>query len=873
MNTRTPLARAIRLAIGGAAGLSAAFAAPLAAAQDDQTVYVVGSRIGRSADFEGPSPVLTLDRTAIENSGYDNLQQLLEKLPVNGNGAFSTRGNNQDSSANGAASISLRGLGADATLVLVNGRRVAISSFAESVTTNFVDINTIPVAAIERVEVLKDGASAVYGSDAVAGVINIVLRKDFDGFEISAGYGDVTKGSSAEYTASAIWGTSGEDSNVTMIFDYYKNETLGNAERGRIGSANNSAYGGEDYRSSRGFPGRFFVDDGEGGSFIQRDPGCPTDQIAGQTCLYDYGPWNLLIPESERTGLLLQAHKGLGAGVEVFTEIAAQHNRSIAQGAPTPLDETAGLTLDEHPNDPYVGTDAVGISRFRTVDAGPRQWSIETDNLRMVLGLRGSIANEWDWEVAAQRARSESTQTGNRNQGWVRTDFLQPLLTSGEYNPFGGTINSQDVIDQITTSLVRQGESELTTLDASVSGAIFDMASGPAMMAAGLEYREESVSDVPDDQFVRGLIFGTEAVQAEADRNNWSAFLEFSFPLTESLELQVAGRYDDYEDFGDTTNPKVALRWAPTDQVALRASWGQGFRAPSLAQVGLGPSQESEFFTDTYGCADNPAYCANTDFTIVFAGNPDLKPEESETLNLGVVFQPMDSLSLSVDYWDIEQDNKIDEVPRIFIYTAECDNQASTICVRGAPLPGDTLGPLDRINSGFVNIGKQTATGVDLAVQYSRDVGSGSVTLGLDYTHLLEFDKVVLDSTGLAFETQEFAGEYEYPEDRAALTSDWQFGDWGIHTRLNYIGSFKDWRALSPPVTTSVPTVDSFKTVNFQFTYEGIKNTKVALTVDNAFDEDVPVAIGDGDSDVYGYVSSTHNPRGRFWSVSTTYSF
>ena len=350
MTIRTPLARAIRLAIGGAAGLSAALAAPLAAAQDDQTVYVVGSRIGRSADFEGPSPVLTVDRAAIENSGYDNLQQLLEKLPVNGNGAFSTRGNNQDSSANGAASISLRGLGADATLVLVNGRRVAISSFAESITTNFVDINTIPVAAIERVEVLKDGASAVYGSDAVAGVINIVLRKDFDGFEVSAGYGDVTKGSAAEYTASAIWGTSGEDSNVTMIVDYYKNETLENTERGRIGSADNSAHGGADYRSSRGYPGRFFVDDGEGRQpEILIDPACPAGSIAGQTCLYDYGPWNLLIPESERTGLLLMGHKGLGGGVEVFTEIAVQHNRSIAQGAPTPLDETAGLTLDQSP--------------------------------------------------------------------------------------------------------------------------------------------------------------------------------------------------------------------------------------------------------------------------------------------------------------------------------------------------------------------------------------------------------------------------------------------------------------------------------------------------------------------------------------------
>lgn len=872
MTIRTPLARAIRLAIGSAAAVSAALTAPLALAQDDdQTVYVTGSRIGRDADFEGPSPVLTVDREAIENSGYTNLQQLLEKIPVNGNGAFSTRGNNQDSTANGAASISLRGLGADATLVLVNGRRVAISSFAESVTTNFVDINTIPVAAIERVEVLKDGASAVYGSDAVAGVINIVLRKDFDGMEISAAYGDVTSGSASEKNFSAIWGSSGEDSNVTMIFDYFQNDTLFNSERGRIGSADNSAFGGADFRSSRGFPGRFFVDDGEGGTPITIDPGCPPDSVAGQTCLYDYGPWNLLIPEAERTGLMILGNKGLGAGVEFFTEIAVQHNTSIAQGAPTPLDETAGLILNNHPNDPYGGN-AVGISRFRTVDAGPRQWSIETDNLRAVAGLRGTV-NNWDWEAAVQRGRSESTQTGNRNQGWVRTDFLQTELLAGTYNPFGGTFNDQDVIDRITTSLVRQGKSDLTMVDAQISGKLFDMGAGPLMMAAGVEYRDESVSDVPDDQFQRGLIFGTESVSAAAERDNWSAFVEFAIPLAETLELQVAGRHDDYSDFGTSTNPKVALRWAPTDSFALRASWGQGFRAPSLAQIGLGPSQESEFFQDTFGCADNPAYCANTDFQINFSGNPDLEPEESETFNVGVVWQPTDTIDLSLDFWDIDQDKKIDEVPRIFIYEQECNNQASTICVRGAPLPGDTLGPLQFINSGFVNIGKQTAQGVDLAGAWTSEMGAGTLTLGLDYSHLLQFDKVVLDSSGLSFETQEFAGEYEYPEDRAALTGDYTFGDWGLRTRVNYISSFKDFRPLSPPVTTSVGDVSSFTTVNFQFTFTGIARTKIALSVDNAFDEEVPVAVGDGDGDVYGYVSSTHNPRGRFWSLRTTYSF
>src|SRR5687768_16447256 len=244
--------------VGTIAGaVAAALPAPAFAQQteDDatQTVVVTGTRISRPSDFGNSSPVVQVDRESIEKSGYANLQQLMEKSPSNGSGAFSTRGNNQDSTANGAASISLRGLGADATLVLVNGRRVAISPFAESITTNFVDINAIPVSAIERVEVLKDGASALYGSDAVAGVINIILRKDYEGLELAASYGNTTESGYDEQNYSAVWGFGGEENNVTFIFDYFKNSTLANTERGTLATANQTALGGQDFRSSRGY--------------------------------------------------------------------------------------------------------------------------------------------------------------------------------------------------------------------------------------------------------------------------------------------------------------------------------------------------------------------------------------------------------------------------------------------------------------------------------------------------------------------------------------------------------------------------------------------------------------------------------------------
>ena len=872
MTIRTPLARAIRLAIGGAAGLSAALAAPFAAAQTEQEeVVVVGSRIGVGSNFESSSPIVTVDREAIENSGYTNLQQLLVKLPSSGNGTFSTRGNNQDSTANGASAISLRGLGADATLVLVNGRRVAISSFAESITTNFVDINTIPVSAIERIEVLKDGASAVYGSDAVAGVINVVLRSDFDGFELASGYGEAD--GTDEVTASAIWGTSSDAGNITIMFDYFKNSRLGNNERGPLGTADQSARGGEDFRSSRGFPGTFVVD-----GVATVDPGCPAAQVAGALCLFDYGPFNLAIPASERSGLVVLGTRDFG-GVEVFTQIAVQHNNGEAEGAPTPLDGDAGLTVPAtHPDNPFTTANTMDVLRFRTVDAGSRQWDIETDNLSALVGLRGSIG-DWDWEIAGQRGRSESKQTGNRSMGWVRTDFLQQLIDSGAYNPFGGFVNPQDVIDQITTSLVRQGKSDLTAFDATVTGDVFDMPAGPVRMAIGAEYREESVSDIPDDQFQRGLIFGTEAVSAEADRDITSFFVEFSVPLLENLEVQLAGRYDDYSDFGDTTNPKVGVRWAVTDTFALRGSWAEGFRAPSLAQVGLGPSQESQFFQDTFLCADQGVSpCPVLDYTIIFSGNPDLEPETSESYNFGFVWQPSGSFNMAVDYWDLTQENKIDEVPFGFLYQQFCNVQTSTVCVRQAPLPGDTLGELTSIASTFVNIGEQSANGVDLELNYTLEVGSATVALGLNYSHLLDFERIELNSSATALVSRDLTGEYEYPEDRAVFTSSWTIGDWGINAALNYVGSFEDrpdndFDGVLDFDTVKTRKVDSMVTTNLQLAYHGIKNTTLMLGVDNVLDEEPPFAVGDGDTDLYGYVQSQHDPRGRFIYGKVNYRF
>ena len=737
---------------------------------------------------------------------------------------------------------------------MINGRRVAASAFAEGITNSFVDINNIPVSAIERIDILKDGASAIYGSDAIAGVVNIVLRKDIEGIEVNLGLGNATGTDYGEQTASLVWGIKSEKGSASIILDYFNNDTLAASELGRWGTADQSPYGGNDYRSSRGFPGYFIVDG------VQTvDPACPPDRnINGEVCVFDYGPYNLTIPQSERVGAIGQFDYDFNDDLSAFLEFSVQHNTSEAGGAPTPLDEKAGLTVPgTHPDNPW-GQD-IDIGRYRTVDAGARRWDIESDSLRLVVGLRG-MTDDWDWEVSAQKGRSKSTQTGDRTQGWVRTDYLQAEIDAGNYNPFGGTYNSQDVIDRITTSLVRQGVSNLTSFDANISGQAFTLAGRDIMMAAGAEYREEDVSDVPDEQFRRGLIFGTEAVSAQAERDQYAVYVEFSIPLTDNFELQLAGRYDHYSDFGSTTNPKVAFQWGMTEDLTARASWSTGFRAPSLAQIGLGPSEESSFFIDKYRCEADNLDCGATDYNTVFSGNPDLEAEESETWNVGMIWAPSQHFDLGFDIFSIVQDNKIDKLELSNIYDDHCNDQDSSVCERLAPPLGQNLGPIDVIHSSFVNLGSQEVQGMDVSAHYKLELESyGDIKFGLEWSYMHNFEKEI-DG-----ESVDYTGGYEYPENRWLATTNWMRDDFAANVNLSYIGEFDDF--------DKTRSVESQLLVDMSGSYRFSEMFKLSVGVNNVFDEEPPFAIGDGDADLYGYAMAVHNPLGRYIYTKLTMKF
>ena len=263
---------------------------------------------------------------------------------------------------------------------------------------------------------------------------------------------------------------------------------------------------------------------------------------------------------------------------------------------------------------------------------------------------------------------------------------------------------------------------------------------------------------------------------------------------------------------------------------------------------------------------------------MIFSGNPDLEAEESETFNLGVSISPIDNLKLSFDYWDITQEKKIDDVPFGFLYNSFCNVQSSTVCVRGTPQPGEALGALQSVSTSFVNIGEQSASGVDLSGTYTMEMGDGTLDLNLYYAYLIDFDRVELDSSGMNFVTRPLAGEYEYPESRWSLSGNYAVGDWTFFTQLDYVGEFEDTPDIDFDGTLDFDTntsriVDSYLTVNAQVSYSGFRNTRLILGADNLFDEEPPFAIGDGDSDLYGYVQSQHSPRGMYWYLRANFSY
>jgi len=501
--------------------------------------------------------------------------------------------------------------------------------------------------------------------------------------------------------------------------------------------------------------------------------------------------------------------------------------------------------------------------RRRLVEIGNREKRVDSDYYRSVFGFQGEVSG-WDWETAYSYIKSDSIERGVN--GFPNSRRTQEAIDSGLWNPFEPSSNSQEALDFIETQTTRYGsKSTSRSFDGKVSGPILDMSAGELFLAVGAEYREESISDNPDDQFLRGDVFGTEATQANGARDNTAIFAELAIPVTETLNIQVAVRHENYSDFGTTIDPKVAFIWTPTDELSVRGSFGTAFRAPSLSQIGLGVTDESPSLVDTVRCAavgNVDQACELFEYTAQLAGNPDLGSEESKSYNLGVIYEVTENIDFSLDYYNYDIENVIGKDTQ-FVFTTQGNNPA---VVQRVPtgLAGDP-GQVEVIFDRFENLFDLKTSGLDLDLGYRMSSDMGDFKFNYVLNYVLNYEDI---RTGGRLFAQE--GDFEQPQVRWTTSGSWVKNDWSANFAINYIGEFKE----DAPVRTRTdgtiaPDIDAMVTVDTIVNYVGIENTTLTLGITNLFNEEPPFSY----SSWTGYVLGTHNAQGRFAYLQATYKF
>lgn len=799
-------------------------------------IEVTGSHIKRT-DTEGPSPVLVIDREAIENSGVVTASELLRNLTQNAGVSFDDK--YVASFAPGSSGISLRGLGQNTALVLIDGRRVASYGFASEIKDNFVDLNSIPLAAIERIEVLKDGASAIYGSDAIAGVINIILRKEFEGSDVTVTAGTSAEGDANESRLSLVSGFASSKDSLSFAFDYFKRDPVLRGARDFSKSADHTAVGGQDF-TSIAFP-------------VANVYGLVTDDFIDFNGVYDFNPEATLIPESERTGVFVNYNRELTADIELFSQLIINRTVTGVQQAATPVFDDVFVSDTQAFN--TYGEPVLTL--WRMDEMGNRVLTTTTDSSRLVVGLDG-VAADWDWNTAISYSYSDSQMVGIN---FVQTSALQTAIDADEINPFGTSANTQSALDNVRATITRDGEFTLYGIDAKATTEVSEFVEGTDAVgiAVGIQQRHEKLLDVPDALSANYDIVGIGATTTSGDRDVSSLFTEFNIPLLadSKLELQFAARYENYSDFGDTANPKIAVRFQPTENVVVRSSWGTGFRAPSLSELYLGDTRGLEAVVDTTRCTAVALDCGVQQVFTNTSGNPDLNEEESESFYIGIVVEPMTDFSVAFDYWTYSHTNVIS------LYDAQylLDNEAlfPGVINRG-PAAGADPGALDwtnAIDGTFFNISEQKTDGIDLELSYDFKALAGTFEMKYAVTHLLNFERAPLPDTDLV----DILGTYRFPDTRSKTTFSWRDSVYSALIRTNFISSYDD--KLDPALT-----VESYITFDFRFAYNGFKSSKLIIGINNLTDEAPPYA-----NEEEGYDFATHNPLGRFTYVTYNYSF
>jgi iron complex outermembrane receptor protein len=849
-------------------------------------VEVTGSRIAR-VDAESALPVHTITREDIDRGGWTTASELLAHVAANFNGmtpamSIGTAGNPGMSSAN------LRGIGDGNTLVLLNGRRLSNYAFLSGAP----NIDAIPMSVVERVEILTDGASSLYGTDAIAGVVNFITRKDYRGVEVT-GFADITeRGGGNVYQASfaAGGGDLAKDRfNVFATLDWHKETSI---------AARDRPYAATGYRPDEGLnnvsaaaiPANI-IPDGRGpwlnpgfASGCLPPASTPAREFSfgsGQLCLFD--PWSVstIAPEVERWTAFARPTWQIAPGHQLFAEYLYSRTRMTLEFTPTPAASFA--TIDGTPvlypaNGPYYPTEYAaqhGISgpldiAFRTLPLGARTDVVTTEVYKLVIGAQGTVGA---WTYGAGYNHSENRAKDEYTNGYVLTSRLVPAMATGLINPFGDSAQAgRDLLASTQfKGLVRSAKGAVDQVDVQLSRDWAPLSGGPLASAFGAEWRREKLDDQPAPILDTGDIIGApfEISPQSAARRVAAVFAEASVPFAKGWELLASVRHDHYGDFGGTTNPKVALRWQPARSLLMRASWGTGFRAPTLPDL-----YTQQFTASSFGLVDpvrcpvtrNPEDCGFGEFVTVYGGNPDLKPETSNQVTAGVVWEPLAGFSIAVDGWSIEKEDVIAALAPGDVL-AHYEVYGASNVVRGPPDPAyPTLPrPIQSILAYNQNLGNVSTSGVDVALRARTSTEAfGRWTFALDGTYVHEFTARL---PGL--DAENIAGRYgpygAVPRWRHYAEVGWQYGAWRAALANSYQSGVTD--AL-PNGQGELRRVVSYSLWDVQATWTGRRNASVALGVRNLFDTDPPFTNSNGNGIDPAYAQT----RGRSWYVRLSYA-
>lgn len=862
------------MAIAISSAVTASFAAdPENKRPQLEEVLVTGSHIKSSAGDEA-LPVQVLDRDYIDSIGATTVADVVAKLAIN-SGAENQADSFTQNATQGTGNVNLRGLGLSSTLVLINGRRQTHSGALANDGSVFVDTSTIPVNALERVEVLKEGAASAYGSDAIAGVVNFILRKDYQGFELSAGIQNVEDGGQTDQSIGFITGGGNDRTHFTIAANYMDRDALSSADRPELVDNSISSLGNAyllldsstvtdgpyagDYAAYEYVP-QANCEQSEGGVLIP--------QASGARCGFHYGPRFNLVNEETRTQIYGNLTHDFDNGIGLLAELGWSNNEvKDNPQSPSYPDLSFPYISSSHPDNPF-GVGAVWFGRPLGSEFESPLAPRENETLRASLNLAGGFSNGWSWDTALTYSEN--------SYKFFQPDTIQSRLSAAfagnggpnndeYYNPFDPSSVSQSLIDDFSYQTEAERKTDLTVFDAVVAGELFSMGSGMVELAAGVQARRDGFSVTTDDLYeiktdANGetipvdLIFLGGFSHVDTDRDAYSVFAEAKFPVTENLEVTAALRYEDLEN-DSSVDPKLALRWRISDQVILRASASTAFREPSLSQqhansVGL------QFIADPL--SDSSAFVR-----IAAQGSTELDPEESENFNIGVIYQPTDTIDFKLDYWRVDYTDLI-----------TIENAQSKIFndPNGPDIVRDSLGNLAGVNVDYFNSSDVEVEGIDFESTWSINA---AWYMSLNVSHFLTYDITTatgetVDALGM-FNNEKFVRSL--PETKANFNVGWRSELQRVSLNTHYVSSYD--HSLEVPDGQN-KKIDSFTTVDAQYSLRlplgivGEDEAEFNLGVKNLLDEEPP-RVFDGAN--LSYDPKQHSPLGRVYYANVTYRF